>query len=393
MSFPAVWAVAGLLSAAAGAEMLEVVLSAPTAGQAVFGSVRVVAEVAPPGAAERVEFFVDGRPAGVAAGPPHEIVVDVGQENVAHRFRVVAHGPGGATAVAEVTTPAIEVDAQFSVELQQLYVTARQDARRVLDLSQDDFEVLDEGRRQELVTFARGDIPFTAVVLVDASLSMEANKLAIALAGAQAFVGGMRPLDEAKVVVFSDRMLAATSFAGPADSAAFDLGKAVATGGTSVNDHLYLALKLLEARQGRRVVVLLSDGMDTTSALRLREVLFKARQSQALVYWIRPLERGGRVLDRNRARKLFSSWKTGPEHADELDLLGQIVTESGGRILEGNPLDDLTDEFDEVLRELREQYVLGFYPADPRHDGRWHRVEVRVRRSGIDTRAGGYLDF
>ena len=91
---------------------------------------------------------------------------------MAHKFRVIAHGPGAATAAAAVTTPAITVDAQFSVELQQLYATARLDGRRVLDLTRDDFEVLDEGRRQELVTFARGDIPFTAVVLVDASLSM-----------------------------------------------------------------------------------------------------------------------------------------------------------------------------------------------------------------------------
>jgi Ca-activated chloride channel homolog len=389
----AAWVAAGLMSAAAGAAGFEVELSAPPAGQAAFGLVRVVASVFPPGAVERVEFFVDGRRVGVVVESPHELVVDVGQENVAHEFRVVAHGPGAATAAAAVTTPAIRVDAQFSVELQQLYVTARLGGRRVLDLTQDDFEVLDEGRRQELVTFARGDIPFTAVVLVDASLSMDANKLAIALAGARAFVGGMRPLDEAKVVVFSDRMIAATRFAGPADVAAFDLGEPVATGGTSVNDHLYLALKLLEARQGRRVVVLLSDGMDTTSALRLREVLFKVRQSQALVYWIRPLERGGRVLDPDRARRLYSAWKSGAEHADELDLLAEVVAESGGRILEGNPLDDLTAEFDEVLRELREQYVLGFYPAGARHDGRWHRVEVRVRRPGVGARAGGYLDF
>jgi VWFA-related protein len=378
---------------AAGAEALEVVLAGPPAGQAAFGSVQVGATVNPPGAAERVEFFVDGRRVGVIAKPPYELLVDVGQENVGHEFRVVAHGSGAATAIATVTTPAIAVDAQFSVELQQLYLTARHDGRRVLDLGREDFVVLDKGRRQELVTFARGDIPFTAVVLVDASLSMDANKLAIALAGAQAFVGGMRPLDEAKVVVFSDRMIAATPFAGPQDAAAFDLGGAAATGGTSVNDHLYLALKLLEARQGRRVVVLLSDGMDTTSALRLREVLFKVRQSQALVYWIRPLERGGRVLDPVRARSLFSPWKSGPEHADELELLAEIVAESGGRILEGSPLDDLTDEFDEVLRELREQYVLGFYPTEARHDGRWHRVEVRVRRHGVGARAGGYLDF
>ena len=143
-------------------------------------------------------------------------------------------------------TKAIPISAEIAVELQQLYVTVSRNDHRILDLDESEFTVLDEGRRQSLVTFARGDIPFTATLLIDASASMYGEKLAAATEGAATFVRGMQDLDQAKVFVFSDTILNSTPFTDAKQVLSAGLSAARASGGTALHDHLFMALKLLE---------------------------------------------------------------------------------------------------------------------------------------------------
>jgi Ca-activated chloride channel family protein len=340
---------------------------------------------------EQVSFAVDGIVVGELDAPPWRLEVEVGEANRRHEFRVVAYGRRGGTGEHAITTPAFRVDEEVRLTLQQLYVTvAGPDGRRVLDLEEEQFRILDEGKRQDLVTFARGDVPFTGVVLVDSSLSMEGPKLSAALAGARSFFAEMRPLDEGRLVVFSDRILHQTPFSTFSEVLTAGLTGVEAQGGTAVNDHLYLALKQLEARQGRRVVVLLSDGVDSHSVLSMGEVLESARRSQALIYWVRlPLRPG----DGGELPDVVTTWRSSAEHRREHDLLRRTVEESGGRIELVRSLDDIAPAFAGILQELREQYVLGFYPDRPRHDGGWRRLQVRVEGRGLRVRAReGYVD-
>ena len=162
-----------------------------------------------------VEFFVDGRFAGRVTTPPYKVRFDVGQQNAEHRIEVVARG-AGPPGEALLVTPGIRVDDEMELTLQQLYVTVTEDGERVTDVGRSAFTVLDEGQAQELVTFERGDVPLTAVVLLDSSFSMRGEHLRAALRGAGTFVENMRQLDQAKVIVFSDHMLATTPFTGDA---------------------------------------------------------------------------------------------------------------------------------------------------------------------------------
>ena len=111
---------------------------------------------------------------------------------------------------------------------------------------------------------------------------MQGERLEAVRRGAKAFLDGMKPADEAMLALFSDRLLRFTPF--PSDKKALDASIAgtPAAGGTAVNDFLYLSLKLLDARQGQRVVVLFSDGSDVHSVLPASDVLWKARAGQSL---------------------------------------------------------------------------------------------------------------
>jgi Ca-activated chloride channel family protein len=377
-------AILGAVGAARPAAALDLLVRSPRDTKPVFGAVQVELEVLSTSATTTVEVIVDGRLAALLTGPPWRTVVDVGQDNRAHSFTFKARDPGGEEVVATVTTPALAVDLTLDVALQQLFVTVTRRGQRVLDLGRQSFSVVDEGDEQTLVTFERGDVPLTAVLLLDTSTSMRGEPLRMAIRGAQRFVGGMRELDLAMLTLFSDRELASTPFTGDAAVISGALAGVEADGGTALNDHLYLALQRLATRQGRRVVILLSDGIDIHSLLETDEVRWAARRSQALLYWIRL----------PAVTQPSSAWRDRGAHAAEVAELERTVEESGGRIVPVGAIDQIAGAFGEVLAELRDQYVLGYYPTDDQNDGSWHRVEVRLRDATLQVRTrDGYLDL
>lgn len=390
LAFAFAFAVAVAFAVApAAAAPFDVAIVRPVPGQGAFGAVEVAAEVRGAVPAVKVELFFQGRLVASRTEPPWVFPLDVGQENVDRTFRVVAHGRDGSLAEAELTLPRIRVDLEIEARLQQLYVTVTRDGRRVLDLPRAQFTVLDEGNRQRIVTFERGDVPLTAVLMVDSSLSMRGERLRAALQGARLFARGMAPLDEAMLLLFSDRLLFRSPF--NRDTAVLERGleSVEATGGTALNDHLYLALQLLERRQGRRVVVLLSDGVDVDSLLPVEEVVATAGRTQALVYWLRLREGAAAAQEEGH----LSAWRDRAGHRAEIEGLARLVTASGGRILDLGRIEDAEAAFTEVLAELREQYVLGYYPSGARQSGRWRRVEVRASGPGLALRTrAGYFD-
>ncbi len=342
---------------------------------------------------DRVAFYVDGVVMGELREPPYTLKVDLGEGVGEHIFSVVAYTKSGATGRGEISTPGIEINEEVAVTLQQFYVTVSRDNVRVQDLERQDFEIVDEGASQKLITFARGDIPFTALVLLDSSLGMKGSKLRSALGGAREFFTGMGPLDEGKLLVFSDRVLHSTPFTTFPDVLTAGLGAVRAKGGTALNDHLYLAFKELERRQGRRVVILLSDGVDSHSVLSMKAVLTRARRSQALVYWLR-LPYGGARRATEELPLLRSAWRSVEEYQEEFSLLQSTVEESGGSVYLLASEAEIEPAFRSIREELRDQYVLGYYPSNPRRDGRWRRVRIKVNRKGVEVRGrDGYVDF
>jgi len=383
---------ATLAAVPAGAQDIWVSILEPKDGEIVIGELDVVAEVVSHVDISEVEFQLDGRAIGTLTMEPFRMHVDLGEKNIPHRFSVVARDVEGNTATHAVTTRPTPIAADYEVELQQLYVSVTRDDQRVLDLGGEVFAVTDEGNPQELVTFARGDLPFTAVLLIDASASMYGEKIESAIAGAASFIHGMHELDQAQVMVFSDQLLSTTPITDAKAVLTAGLSGTEARGGTALQDHLFVALKLLEQRQGRRVLILLSDGVDTHSVLPMGHISEFARKSNALIYWIR-FARDSSSPDAGEQVNLSSAWKNSDRYREQRNTLIQAVNRSGGRIFDVASPNEIRPAFIRILEELREQYVLGYYPDNKRNDGRWHRVKVRVEAADVNVRAPrGYVD-
>lgn len=371
------------------APTLEIVQPGP--GEPLLGAVEIEVRVQSVGTGSEpleLEAFLDGESLGLRHAPPWRWQADVGPRMREHRIQVVARGETEELHAAR-TTPTIRIDDRLEAELQTLYVTVERGKERVSNLPRSAFRISDQGRPQTLVTFEHGDLPLTAALLLDTSVSMEGERLDAAVAGARAFLDGLRPLDEARVMAFSDRLrFLSRDLEGIADLAALEALEA--TAGTAIHDHLFLALHLLEARPGRRVAVLLSDGVDWHSVLPVDEVERLARRSQALLYWVR-LDGAAAVTRYNIAPGALSTPK---EKLGGFHRLEKIVRESGGRIVRLHEPGEIEAAYRDILQELRDQYALGYYPRpELRHDGTWREIEVEVGTPGLAVRTcAGYLD-
>ncbi|MFQ5350414.1 MAG: VWA domain-containing protein [Thermoanaerobaculia bacterium] len=357
----------------------------PPALEPALGEVVVEIEVQHPEVRE-VRLLVDGRASGSVSRRPYRWTIDLGEEFGPHRFEAVVIGSTGELARASHRTPGLRVDDQVDLGLRQLYVALEGEVAGGSPLAVEAFTVIDDGARQRVVTFEGGDAALAVAVLVDASDSMSGGALRAALEGARALLDGLDELDEATRLLFADGLL----FGGPhgrvGDEVERILTTVSAAGGTALNDALYVALRQLESRQGRRVIVLLSDGLDIHSTLDMDQVLWAMRRSGSVVFWIEL--RTPRSDDRVR-----SPWRTDDQHDVERAGLRRLVAESGGRVVPIQGIDDAAGAFGSILEELRSQYVLGYYPSRDRDDGAWHQVSVRVAREGIRARTRrGYVD-
>ena len=372
----------------------RVVILQPGATAPLFGAAEIVLDLEPGGSPiAQVEVFFDNVRVGVLERPPWQIIVDAGQENSSHHIEVIAHDTRGAAASAEVRTPRLEVNEEIDVELQQLFVTIEGNDQRRAGLTREDFTILDDGVPQSIGTFETGDIPFTAVLLLDASASMSGDNLRIAADGARSFVQSMNRLDEAKVVFFSDQIRKETPFTSVPSILTLGLGGLEAGGGTALDDALYLGLKRLEGRLGRKVLILLSDGVDVESVLPMERVRAIARRDQVVLYWLW-LRREGDTDDPLAGPLYFSSWRDAKGHQKEREQLRAAVIESGGRIEPLDRVEQVRGKLDSILHELRDQYVLGYSPSAHRGPGTWHEIELRLRDgAGFKVRTqDGYVE-
>ena len=377
----------GLLAAGAARATIGVRIDSPAEGTPVFGRTEVKAELFAAEPVTKMEVYVNGKLVGTVTKPPYAVTFEAGDENIKREIKVVAYGAAGVAGSATRIAVPLQIDDTMDLKLQQLFITVNRGQNRALDLDQGDFRIADNGRQQQIVTFGKGELPLTAVLLLDTSESMQGERLEEVKRGATAFLQGMKPLDEAAVLMFSDRLLQATPFSEDKSVLARSLTKAQAAGGTAVNDFLYMALKMLEPRLGRRVVILLSDGSDVHSVVPMADVLWKTHTGQAMIYWIQ-LEGG------EKHHSYASAWRNAKENDKEYDTLEKAVVESGGRIQRIDKISELEGAFRGILQELREQYVIGYYPNDVKKDGRWHDIRVDVERSGVRVRTrDGYVDF
>jgi Ca-activated chloride channel family protein len=252
-----------------------------------------------------------------------------------------------------------------------IYATVLDSSGRIVpELERADFTVLDEGKPVELTQFSNDSQPFTVVVMMDTSASMTANLDLLNLAAEQ-FLLRLTPLDKAQVGAFNDKIQLSGRFTNNRDELISALDDLQFGNPTRLNDAVDTSLDTLKGVEGRRVILLFTDGEDTASRTPFGKVLDRSRNEEVMVYAI-GLESeyfNGQRLQRTRPSR----------------DLRRIADETGGGYFELKKTAELAPTFTRVAQELRSQYLLGFAPATL--DAKLHRLEVRTRRPGTTVRA------
>jgi Ca-activated chloride channel homolog len=253
-----------------------------------------------------------------------------------------------------------------------LYVTVTDAEKRLVpDLTREDFEIYDNGKLQTVTNFDNEPTPITVVVMLDTSGSMT---LALDLVkdGAESFLMRMLPIDKGMVGAFNDKIeFHPASFTDNRDQLARALRELDFGYPTRLYDAIDQSIDQLNGADGRKTVLVFTDGDDNSSKKSSGAVLERARLEEVMIYSI-----GLENEYFNGSQRVRSS----PDRN-----LRRLSEETGGGFFLLKKKDDLGPTFTRVAQELHSQYVLGFSPEVL--DGKVHKLEVRLKRPGLVPRA------
>jgi Ca-activated chloride channel family protein len=276
------------------------------------------------------------------------------------------------TCAAAVALLATSTAAQFKsgTLTVPLYVTVTdRESRLVADLQREDFEVYDNGQLQKLTLFDNKNTPITVVVMLDTSGSMTGS-LDLLRAAAEQFLIRLLPADKGVVGAFNDKIQFAGTFSSNRDELVGSLRDLDYGNPTRLFDAIDASLDQLRGIEGRRTILVFTDGEDTFSKASMGRVLERARTEEVMIYSI-GLE-SNMVIGNQRIR-------TRPDRG-----LRKLSDETGGGYFELKKTDELGPTFTRVAQELHSQYSLAFTPVT---DGRVHKLEVVVKKPGMSARA------
>jgi Ca-activated chloride channel family protein len=262
------------------------------------------------------------------------------------------------------------------IELVSLSVTVSEGMKYITDLAEADFEVFEDGVKQDLTFFSRMQQPIALAVLLDTSNSME-ERLPTAQEAAVGFARRLRPIDAMEVVAFNSQV----DVVQPMTNDVAALEKAIratsVNGSTSLYNAIYVSLKGLKRARAqsaeeirRQALVVLSDGDDTSSMMPYEEVLDLAKRSETAIYAI-----GLRQSDIGR-----------PRFKEAEFVLRQLSQETGGRVFLINSVAELPKIYQQISEELASQYAVAYSSKNRMRNGAWRRIDVRIARQGLVAR-------
>ncbi len=254
--------------------------------------------------------------------------------------------------------------------------------RFVPGLTAKDFLVEEDGRRQQIRNFAReNELPLTLALLVDTSPSVrpvfDEEKVT-----AKAFLESiMRSKDLALVIGFDRSITLVQDYTENVRLLKRAIDELEIGGGTSVYDAVYLACKEKLGREaGRKAIIMISDGEDTTSKVKFNEALLAAHQSDTVIYAISNSIRSPLPFGR-RGRGGFGGG------GGDLGTLRNFSSETGGATFAVSNENSFEKIFDQIAQELRSQYSLGYNSTNSAHDGKFRQIKIIPRESSYTVRA------
>lgn len=302
---------------------------------------------------------------------------------LAAQFKPASLATAPAAPLPQAVPPAEGPLFSTSVNLVRLLVSVRDKTGAIItSLNKEDFRVMDSGVEQQVAVFEHNtSMPLSVAILMDTSASTKIDlryETGSTLRFVSALLDSGNPEDTFALFTFNWRTNMEVDYSRNRNRAAKALNAVTGEGGTSLYDAVYLAGDTLRGREGRHVIVVVTDGGDTTSYKKYNDALRAAQLADAVMYPIVVVPVAG-----DAGRNL------GGEHA-----LATLATATGGRIFSPSGFDELDAAFADIIRELRTQYLLGFYPKGVKEEPRrFHSVTVTVKPAGMRTIArSGYYE-
>jgi Ca-activated chloride channel family protein len=276
-----------------------------------------------------------------------------------------------ATSIAVLAQQPQAPSFKAGTQVVSLFATVADAQRRLVSgLTQEEFEVLDNEKPQPIVFFQNDIQPITVVVMLDTSGSMTLT-LDLLRQAAEQFIIRLLPADKGRVGAFNDKIQFSSRFSSDRDQLVTDVKNLDYGNGTRLWDAIGASLDELKAIEGRRVVLVFTDGDDTSSRIGLGAVVERARAEEVMIYAI--------GLESNYFNGQ-SMVRTKPDGG-----LRKIADETGGGYFELKKSSELASTFTKVAQELHSQYVIGFTPTQL--DNRVHKLMLKMKQPGMTARA------
>jgi Ca-activated chloride channel homolog len=285
---------------------------------------------------------------------------------VQDEIHVQPRGKGDAQPAAEKVDPALKTHTKpmkVDVDLVLIPATITDPLNRlVTGLERTNFELFENGEKQEIRHFSSEDAPLSLGVIFDMSGSMN-SKLEKAREAVVEFFRTANPQDEFFMIAFSEKPELLSDFTSSVEDIQGKLVTAVAKGRTALLDAIYLGLnKMRHAHEQKKALLIISDGGDNHSRYTESEIKNLVKEADVQIYAIG-------IFDVNPST---TEERMGPT------MLGAITDVTGGRTYTIDNPNELADVATKIGIELRNQYVLGYRPKNPVHDGKWRKVRVKL---------------
>jgi VWFA-related protein len=348
---------------------------------------------------ELVKRFIKSWPAletMVVAQPKPQTIAAGGDENSRPKLMTgVSDVNASETAPKAETAPADPSALRIETTLVIVPVMAMdKDGKYLPGLAAADFEVYEDGVKQEIADFGGAETPIHVALVLDVSGSTR-FKLEDIQDAALNFVAQLRPQDRVMVVSFDQQVRVEAEFTNDRDKLMRAILRTRTGGRTRVQDALDLTLtERLDKIQGRKAIVAFTDGVDNLSWLATwKDVTARVEESGVIVYPVR-YDTLVDVNDIFKAPALPPNVKVpvvGGASKEEYDRAAQslknLAAVSGGRYYEVETIGDTKQAFANIAEELRRCYWLGYYLANTAHDGKYHKINVVIGKPGAIVRA------
>ena len=342
-----------------------------------FGRAEIDADVtsADPALVEKVEFFVEDRLVFIDTEPPYKCFFDFGTDPHSWVLRAVAYHREGVTVADTVILKKVVLNYTVEVNRVILFASAHQkggDHRPVVNLKKEDLVLEEDGVRQNLIDFYVEKRPMTLAMILDSSGSMQPAMDKVHVAAGR-FVDNLGGDDRALVIDFDEKVYLLQDLTSDKDLLRKAITSTNALGGTALYDALYASFRRLRGIEGRKAIILLTDGDDTSSKFSFKRILDEAKVSDMIIY---PVGMGTTFLDVDLRR-----------------ILKTLSEETGGRAYFPSKVEELQAVYQEIADELKSQYYITYEPTNTVWDGRWRKIRLDGapgRDLDIRTRSGYY---